>query len=681
MPDYVPLSASPFASEMRNLQQGAGNAINLYNMYKPGGTEDERRARLAMAQQQSQGQLDYLKGPQSALTTAQAGETGAQTGLVTAQAGGVVAQTGLSQQQLAEQQWKLQNDKRQANAASAAGGVLTDALGRVVPPQPPAVLPPGQSGATSASSIPSGGFGAPAPAPAPADNSSPAPMDGADLPGATPDNVAAASKSHGPVVPLSSDDAGAAPTAAPAPAPDPTINLDVTPRQTGSTGASAAPQVPAPIPVVTAPMQQVPTDRASTPANTPAAAVPRPSGPIVPLAAAPPPAASAMPTAPGRPLPWAQLPPQDQLAAIQRAQTANPLITPAEVASAYEQQWQGAFGGFDPMHPRATPEALQGAVAMGINPSDVTRNGAVDEAALQQKQAEFRSGLFSGGGLVRAPDGTPIAMMRPDPSDPSKIVSTPIPEGNQTGPTGLTKYQENQINSQRDKYNDNNMTKEFHVASTAYQQLQHDAKAALSTPTTANDNLLLKTFARIDNPGMGVRESTVEMEMKNPGVFPGWFHEIWNKVARGGVLTPQQRVQIIQAAQSAYAGNAQAFQNYQQNEVLPQAMVSVGLDPSDAIHRKAAETMLFGQGATVPEPGAAPSTLGQPIGSPGGTYHQLKNGRVLYSTDGGKTGVPVPGYGAAPDAAPAPGGSLLPGITSRISRGRRDATQPPTPIP
>ena len=181
---------------------------------------------------------------------------------------------------------------------------------------------------------------------------------------------------------------------------------------------------------------------------------------------------------------------------------------------------------------------------------------------------------------------------------------------NQTGPTGLTKYQEYQLSGQRDKYNDNQMTKEFHVANTAYQQLQEVAPDVMAHGSTAKDNLLLKTFARIDNPGMGVRESTVEMEMKNPGVFPGWFEDMWNKVAGGGVLNPQQRQQIIDAAQEAHKGNVNSFLSYQNNEVLPQAVNSIG-GPQVADPRKVA-AYVFGNQPSVFTGGGQNEAPGQP---------------------------------------------------------------------
>lgn len=255
----------------------------------------------------------------------------------------------------------------------------------------------------------------------------------------------------------------------------------------------------------------------------------------------------------------------------------------AQLPQMYDQQALAQSG--NALLAPNSPEAARMSAMYGM---PVSRGSTVDMGNIASGQGQAMRGMMSGQGTNGA------FTIRPDPitGNPTWVA---IPEGNQTGPTNHPKYEEGLVKSAREEYNKSHEAEAFDVTRTAWSQLASVAKDAVSNPNPSKDLALMKTFAKIDNPTRGITESNIETEMKNPGYFPGEFQLFWNKVSGGGMLTPQQRQNVIEAAKDSYKGNVNSILQYQHQTVLPQLQSALpNWHPQD-LHKA-----LFGQPPDMP---------------------------------------------------------------------------------
>lgn len=250
---------------------------------------------------------------------------------------------------------------------------------------------------------------------------------------------------------------------------------------------------------------------------------------------------------------WRDLPPAKQ----QQILAQN--VGVPNVPDLYDQQAIRSQGGA-----LTVPNSPDIAYREAMYGLPVDQGNTVDAGKVAQAQGSAMRGMMTGGNNLNGaftwmPNPTTGAMER-----------VPVPEGNQTGPTGYPKYDEAVVQKARDAYNTSHEAEAFDVTRTAYSQLDSVVQKAMQNPNPSRDLALLKTFAKIDNPTRGITESNVETEMMNPGYFPGEIQNMWNHVTGGGILTPQQRQNIYDAAKESYQGNVNSIIQYQNSTVLPQ---------------------------------------------------------------------------------------------------------------
>jgi hypothetical protein len=220
-----------------------------------------------------------------------------------------------------------------------------------------------------------------------------------------------------------------------------------------------------------------------------------------------------------------------------------------------------------------SPDIAQRAAMAGL---PIPTGTTADAGKIAQAYGGMMHNAMSGSG-----GSSGAWAIRPDPvtGQPTWVA---VPEGNQSGPTGHPKYEESQIKDARTAYNSSHEAEAFDVTRTAYSQLDSVLKDAMTKPNPSNDLALLKTFAKIDNPTRGITEGNVETEMMNPGYFPGEFEQMKNRVLGNGMLTPQQRQNIYNAAKNSYRGNVNSILQYQNQTILPQMMTQLpNWDPKE----------------------------------------------------------------------------------------------------
>lgn len=279
-----------------------------------------------------------------------------------------------------------------------------------------------------------------------------------------------------------------------------------------------------------------------------------------------------------------------------------------------------------------SPQLADTMAMYGMKPSN---GSTVNYGDVATQRGNFMQRMMSGNGQ---PGQNSMFTLRPDPNEPGKMAWVPTPEGNQIGPTGHPKYEEAAVQKAKDAYNTSHEAEAFDVTRTAWSQLASVAKEAQEKPNPSNDIALLKTFAKIDNPTKGVTEGNIETEMMNPGYFPGEVQQMWNHVTGGGILTPQQRLNIINAAKNSYKGNVASIMQYQNQTVLPQmkALLPTWRPEELAPAVFGNQPSMYHDGST-PQPGGQQQEQGNaPTVSTKADFDALPSGAVYIGKDGGQ---------------------------------------------
>lgn len=627
-----------WANAGQGIQRTLGDAMGIYNTYKPGGLEDQRRDELAMAkakttsdiglqgaeqagmtaeQQRAQELFDYQKGfrvnqaPQPDASAFNLGITPS-------------APTAPGQ----EEPLPTKSDSETAGDGSVTGSSPGYTAATNTPAaQPPTTAPqisstpPGSRNSISiaadgtATSTPPGGQ----PQPVNLDPTAAAGLPGKAVTGPqieTPTPTAPGAVSAAPPAPAS-----AAPTTSYNPFDVDWKNTEqaaVAHAPTGAVWASGAadtmknlvtavphaaweagkyllspygnpapatatlPTAPAsaaePVPVSTTPPVERPT---APPAPAPAAPVAAPGtlAPVQPSQVTPG-TTTVDPSIVNQPLLFSELPQtgeRSQQAWLAQYRAANPLGPnglPTTVVDAQQAFDNQARAETGTLRRQATEEDLMNALRLGIDPSTYIHNSVLDPLAEVRALVPAYQRMIGGGGT---------GLWRLNPGT-GKL--EPTPEGLQTSPVdpSLNRLDTAMLDKVGYDYRQNKAVSEYTAVSVPYNGMLNIAKqaGAQKRPTTnAEDNDFISFAARVQNPNAVVRPSAVDFEQEKSG----WGNEYiryWKQLhAHGGKLTDQDRHDMLEAAGATYSGLQSQMQDAR-NIAMSQAQFALdkGANPA-----------------------------------------------------------------------------------------------------
>ena len=616
MPEVVQDASWNRVNNIGNLGNGISRAVDLYNMFKPGGTEDQRRQMMQIAQQQFE-QSKLTNAANIGLTNAQASQVAHNNALIDQNTGLTEQQKLAAKQANIEEQYKFGGNVSKSQYQGAlSGGWTPNSRASTTAPLQEQQTPLAPIGADASQ---------PAGKPSNPDSSSTPPTSTPDQsqqsPGTTATSVDAAPKAHKPVViPTDSTLGGSQSPTEPANAPTDVPNVP------GAVQGSGLSNVPAPTstPVVqvASPVssnstvsqgQVVPNQQSPAPAQgTATPPLSQPSPGLLPVGGtqqtqqAQPasqgfPPLSQVPAAPAAPVygsvPYNQLPPQTQqaiLAHLRETQQQSPywhpgqtLANESDAAESYNQVW-GARQ-FGPLNQMPVKENLPHTVT--VLPSQAIKNGSVnpvDAADLETIDRQKTMGMM---GNMMGSSGT--MRMVPD-LETGGMKMEPIPTADQIIPKlGITRGALKDVTDGLDAYN-NGKSKELFEGTVfpAFRAVQN--LAGQTNTNNFSDTDLLSNSLRIANPGATAKQATVEEAKANPGWIDWMGREAYGHFTNQGALTPEDRQHILEGAANGYKGYLDSYNN-DRLKVFNQAKAKSSLDDNSL------SQVLFGGPVIMPD--------------------------------------------------------------------------------
>ena len=607
MPEVVQDASWNRINNIGNLGNGISRAVDLYNMFKPGGTEDQRRQMMQIAQQQS----DQAKQ----LNQTNIGDINSQivyrnTGMLPQ----IQAQTaGLTQQQKRDQEEFLRKPE-------IFGGRVGSANNFAIPPNEnpqstPTQSPSQLSDNSAVQPLAPIGQDATQPTGKPSnpDSSSTPPTSTPDQsqqsPGTTSTSVDAAPKAHKPVV-LPTDSTGSnasqqpeiqeANTSTPPEGVAPLPGTNQSYNTTGPTGAKTV-QVAPPVSSnsTVSQGQVVPNQQSPAPVQgtaTPPLSQPNPG--LLPVGGTQQ-TQQTQPTSQGFPplsqvpqgvqMPtlfhaqWGDLSPNTQAQYhamlnqnIQKMFPGTPETSPEQDMNFYSQRMNSM--NFHPTNPVATPEVAEHYGGFpGYHPSDYIdpTTGKFDTAKAIAAKSDYLARLQqSGGGNFNPQTQRRVT----DYSSPtlSRIESIPDKDQEVPGLHGVTKGNFDEARPAIDQYRSQQdvFRKEVYPSMLALKNLRNSVEK-----NNFNDMDMIKMYAKITNPNAVVRDKSVEMDLENAGV-PNWVvRKFMSTIGQGG-LSAKDRLDILNSAGETYKGQKQSLDDFGY-KTLYSASKTMGADPKE----------------------------------------------------------------------------------------------------